>query len=130
MMSARPWVSAGVSFHFNGGETPGPSNETFFGIASPAEKSGLEICSAIAPPFACEKSFPEVSVETQSKKPVRTATLLHTGIFPDSLLRSPVGAQKFGDFGMAALLRETERRLSVIVPPVQFRAARQHQPPH
>src|SRR5216683_2978410 len=127
MMSAKLCVSAGGSFHFNCGETSGPSHVNFFGIASPAEKSGLEICSAIAPPFACEKSFPEVSVETQSKKPVRTATLLRTDIFPDSLLRGPVAAQKFGDFGMAALLRETERRLSVIGLGVQIRAARQQQ---
>src|SRR5258708_17030763 len=79
------------------------------------------------PPFACEKSFPEDSVEMQSKKPVRPATLLRTDIVPDSLLRGPVAAQKIGDFGMAALLRETERRLSVVGLGVQIRAARQQQ---
>ncbi len=62
-------------------------------------------------------------MEKQRTKLVRTATLLCADIFPDALLRGPMAAQKFGDFGMATLLGETERRLSIIGPGLQIGAA-------
>jgi len=62
-------------------------------------------------------------MEMYSKKPVRTATLVRAGIFPDPLLRGPVTAQKFDDFGMTTLLRETKRRLSIIGPGVPPRSS-------
>jgi hypothetical protein len=46
----------------------------------------------MAPPSACEKSFPEDNVEMQSKKPLITATLLRTDIFLDSLVRGKYAA--------------------------------------
>ena len=43
MMSARLCVFAGTSFQSNLGETSGPSQVNFLGIACPAEKALLDI---------------------------------------------------------------------------------------
>src|SRR5260370_17437948 len=107
MMRAKLWVFAGGSPQESFGETSGPSQVNFFGIDSPAEKAGLEICIAMAPPFAWDKSFPANNAEMQSNKPVRTATLVRAGIFLDPLLRGPVTPQKFADFAITPLLLQT-----------------------
>src|SRR5260370_40107603 len=94
MMSAKLRVFGGGSFHFNCGETSGPSQVNFLGIVSPAEKASLEICKDIVPPFSWAKRFPEGHRDTQRTKPIRTATLLHAKIF-STLPRSTMPAQTF-----------------------------------
>src|SRR5690242_3307479 len=106
MMSAMLCMFGGGSFHFNCGETSGPSQVNFFGIASPAENVALEICRDIVPPFSWAKDFPESQRRKQKTKPTRPATLMRA-VISWTLLRRPMAAQKFSDFGMAALLRET-----------------------
>jgi hypothetical protein len=116
-------VFAGGSFHSNFGETSCASHVNLLGMTSPSEKSGLVIRSAMAPPFDCEKSFPEHNVKMQSRKPLRTANLLRTAASSLSHLSRSMVAEKFSDFSMAALLREIERRLSVIRLGLQIGAA-------
>src|SRR2546421_11806474 len=60
-------------------------------------------------------------MEVQRTKLIRTSTMLGADI-SRTLLRGPVVAQKFGDFGMTTLLGETERRLSIIGLGVQISA--------
>src|SRR5258708_2242657 len=102
MMRVKLWVFAGGSPQESFGETSGPSHVNFFGIVSLAEKAGLVICNAMAPPFSCEKSFPGDNAELQSKKPVKTANFLRTP--PSSVISyssRSAAAEKFGGFGMA-----------------------------
>src|SRR5258708_19532044 len=109
MMRAKLWVFAGGSPQESFGETSGPSQVNFFGIDSPAEKAGLEICNAIAPPFACEKSFPGDNMEMHSKKPVRTANFPRTAAssFYSHSSRS-AAAQKFRAPGLLPLPRSPD----------------------
>src|SRR5258708_38251736 len=108
MMSGKLCVFAGGSFQESFGETSGPSQVNFFGIASPAEKAVLVNSNDIVPPSACARGLPGSHGKKQRTKQARTTTLLRTDIFLDSLLRGSVAAQKFGDFGMATLAREAE----------------------
>src|SRR5439155_8190003 len=94
----------------------------FFGIAWPAEKAVLEICRGMVPPFSWAKSSPEGHGEKRRAKAMRTATLMRADI-SRTLLRGPMAAQKFGDVGMAAFLRESKSRLSIIRLDLQIGAA-------
>src|SRR5437764_1269279 len=113
MISAKAWVFADGSSHFNCGEMSGPSQVDSFGIASPAEKAVLEIWRGMVAPFSWAKIFSEGHGEKRRAKPMRTATLMRADI-SRTLLRSSMTAQKFGDFGMAAFLRESKSRLSIV----------------
>src|SRR5260370_34339780 len=122
MISAKLSVFAGGLFHSRFGEMSCASHVNLLGITSPSEKSGFVMCSAMAPPFSGEKSPSGSNDEAERTKVTRAATMMCADI-SRTLLRGPVAAQKFGDFGVATLLRETEGRFSIIRLGLQIGAA-------